>query len=111
MFVVEPWNYYVSKLQHPDRAPDVGPLLVHEKAGAIAVGARPFSSRSMSFSEVQIYRLARQIAGAIRARNGWFTVPEGLGFSIAHAQSGSVSMNLVNYEVTGITEAYLAGST
>ena len=26
----------------PNRAPDVGPLQVHETAGAIAVGARPF---------------------------------------------------------------------
>jgi glutamate formiminotransferase len=26
----------------PGRAPDVGPLMVHERAGAIAVGARPF---------------------------------------------------------------------
>ncbi|HJX91488.1 MAG TPA: glutamate formimidoyltransferase [Pyrinomonadaceae bacterium] len=93
---------------HPDRAPDVGPLLVHEKAGAIAVGARPFL---IAFNVVlggTDISVARQIARAIRARNGGLPFLKALGFQLHTRSRVQVSMNLVNYEVTGMTEAYCA---
>jgi glutamate formiminotransferase/glutamate formiminotransferase/formiminotetrahydrofolate cyclodeaminase len=91
-----------------DRAPDVGPKQVHETGGAIAVGARPFL---IAFNVVLRSRdigIARQIARAIRARNGGLPYLKALGFQLHTRSLVQVSMNLVNYEVTGMTDAYLA---
>jgi len=92
----------------PHRAPDVGPLLVHEKAGAIAVGARPFLiafNINLGSTDVMI---ARTIARAVRARHGGLPFVKALGFELSTRGLVQVSMNIVNYEVTGITQAYEA---
>ena len=51
--------------------------------------------------------LARQIARAIRARDGGLPFLKALGFQLHTRSRVQVSMNLVNYEVTGMAEAYL----
>ena len=92
----------------PNRAPDVGPLKVHETAGAIAVGARPFLiafNVNLRTSDVSI---ARAIARSIRARHGGLPFLKALGFELSTRGLAQVSMNVVNYEVTGITAAYEA---
>jgi glutamate formiminotransferase len=92
----------------PNRAPDVGPLVVHETAGAIAVGARPFLiafNINLATTDVLI---ARTIARAVRARHGGLPFVKALGFELSTRGLVQVSMNLVNYEVTGITRAYEA---
>jgi glutamate formiminotransferase len=89
-----------------DRAPDVGLAQVHDSAGAIAVGARPILiafNVILRSSEIDI---ARQIARKIRARNGGLPFLKALGFRLQTRRLVQVSMNLVNYEVTGITAAY-----
>jgi glutamate formiminotransferase/glutamate formiminotransferase/formiminotetrahydrofolate cyclodeaminase len=88
------------------RAPDIGPLRVHETAGAIAVGARPFLiafNINLRTSDVSI---ARKIARAVRARHGGLPFVKALGFELSSRGLVQVSMNIVNYEVTGITQAY-----
>jgi glutamate formiminotransferase len=92
----------------PNRAPDVGPLRVHETAGAIAVGARPFLiafNANLSSSDVTV---ARRIARAVRARHGGLPFVKALGFELSTRGLVQVSMNLVNYEATGMTQAYTA---
>ncbi|HET6671438.1 MAG TPA: glutamate formimidoyltransferase [Pyrinomonadaceae bacterium] len=92
----------------PERAPDIGPLRVHETAGAIAVGARPFLiafNINLRTSDVLI---ARRIARAVRARQGGLPFLKALGFELATRSLVQVSMNLVNYEVTGMEQAYAA---
>jgi glutamate formiminotransferase len=92
----------------PKRAPDVGPLVVHKTAGAIAVGARPFLiafNINLGTSDVLI---ARMIARAVRARHGGLPFVKALGFELSTRGIVQVSMNIVNYEVTGITQAYEA---
>lgn len=92
----------------PERAPDVGPARVHDSAGAIAVGARPFLiafNINLRSSDVGA---ARQIARAIRARQGGLPFVKALGFALATRGFVQVSMNLVNYEVTGMEAAYAA---
>ena len=50
--------------------------------------------------------IARQIARTIRARNGGLPFVKALGFRLHTRGLVQVSMNLVNYEVTGMTAAY-----
>ena len=52
--------------------------------------------------------VARQIARKIRARNGGLPFVKALGFRLHTRGLVQVSMNLVNYEVTGMTAAYNA---
>jgi glutamate formiminotransferase len=90
------------------RAPDVGPLVVHESAGAIAVGARPFLiafNVNLKTTEVAV---AKQIARTVRARHGGLPFVKALGFTLSTRGLVQVSMNLVNYETTGMTAAYNA---
>ncbi|MDQ2937825.1 MAG: glutamate formimidoyltransferase [Acidobacteriota bacterium] len=92
----------------PNRAPDLGPLLVHETAGAIAVGARPFLiafNVNLNTSDVTV---ARKIARVVRARHGGLPFIKALGFELSTRGLVQVSMNLVNYETTGMTQAYNA---
>jgi glutamate formiminotransferase len=91
---------------NPERAPDVGPSQVHESAGAIAVGARPFLIAFNVILRSDDVAVARQIARTIRARSGGLPFVKALGFRLHTRGLVQVSMNLVNYEVTGMTAAY-----
>jgi glutamate formiminotransferase len=92
----------------PARAPDVGPLLVHEKAGAIAIGARPFLIAFNINLRTRDVSIARRIARVVRARGGGLPFLKALGFDLSTRGLAQVSMNLVNYETTGMTQAYNA---
>ena len=93
---------------NPERAPDVGPAQIHESAGAIVVGARPFLIAFNVLLRSDDLAVARQIARAIRARNGGLPFLKALGFRLETRNLVQVSMNLVNYEVTGMGDAYAA---
>jgi glutamate formiminotransferase/glutamate formiminotransferase/formiminotetrahydrofolate cyclodeaminase len=92
----------------PHRAPDAGPLLVHEAAGAIAVGARPFLIAFNVNLKTRDITVARGIARTVRARHGGLPFVKALGFELSTRGLVQVSMNLVNYEATGMTQAYRA---
>jgi glutamate formiminotransferase len=94
----------------PNRAPDVGPLRVHEMAGAIAVGARPLLiafNVNLSTGDLTI---ARRIARAVRARDGGLPCVKALGFELKSRGLVQVSMNLVDHQRTGIGAAFEAVS-
>jgi len=95
-----------EQITTPERAPDVGPAQVHESAGAIAVGARPFLIAFNVVLRTGDITLARKIARQIRASNGGLPFVKALGFRLHTRGLVQVSMNLVNYEVTGMTAAY-----
>ena len=93
------------------RAPDVsppGPLVVHETAGAIAIGARPFLIAFNVNLRTTDVLVARKIARVVRARDGRLPFVKALGFELSTRGLVQVSMNIVNYEVTGVTAAYEA---
>src|SRR5215813_5609922 len=92
----------------PERAPDVGPKRVHETAGAIAIGARPFLIAFNVNLKTNDVSHARQIARSIRARSGGLPFLKALGFELHSRGLVQVSMNLVDYGVTGMTQAYQA---
>ena len=55
--------------------------------------------------------IAKQIARAIRARHGGLQSLKALGFELSTRGLVQVSMNLVDYEVTGMQQAYSAVRT
>jgi len=91
---------------NPERAPDEGLAQVHDSAGAIAVGAREILIAFNVILRSDDLAAARQIARAIRARNGGLPFVKALGFRLHTRGLVQVSMNLVNYKVTGMTEVY-----
>jgi glutamate formiminotransferase len=93
---------------NPDRVPDEGAPVVHNTAGAIAVGARPFLIAFNVVLRSDDITFARQIAKAIRASSSGLPSVKALGFRLATRSCVQVSMNLVNYEVTGMEAAYEA---
>jgi glutamate formiminotransferase/glutamate formiminotransferase/formiminotetrahydrofolate cyclodeaminase len=95
----------VRRFQGP---PDVGPASFHESAGAIVVGARPFLIAFNVVLHSKDVGVARQIARRIRARNGGLPFLKALGFQLDTRSLVQVSMNLVNYQVTGMNDAYEA---
>lgn len=94
-----------ARLKSP---PDEGPAEFHESAGVVVVGARPFLIAFNVVLRSDDIMMARQIARTIRARNGGLPFLKALGFRLQTRNLVQVSMNLVNYEVTGMTDAYEA---
>jgi len=93
---------------NPERAPDEGKPAVHDTAGAIAVGVRPFLIAFNIALRSDDVTVARRIAKTIRARGGGLPFVKALGFQLATRSLVQVSVNLVNYEVTGMETAYNA---
>jgi glutamate formiminotransferase len=94
--------------KNSEYAPDLGPTHRHESAGAIVVGARPFLIAFNVILRSDDIAVARQIARTIRARNGGLPFVKALGFRLHTRGLVQVSMNLVNFEVTGMTAVYNA---
>ncbi|HEY5075681.1 MAG TPA: glutamate formimidoyltransferase [Pyrinomonadaceae bacterium] len=93
---------------NPDRAPDVGEPKLHESAGAIAVGARPFLIAFNVNLRTNDVSIARRIARAVRERDGGLPFVKALGFELQSRGLVQVSMNLVDYKQTTIARAFAA---
>ena len=89
-----------------DRKPDVGESRLHETAGAIAVGARPFLIAFNVTLQTDDILIARRIARVVRERDGGLPFVKALGFDLQSRGMVQVSMNLTNYEQTSIARAF-----
>lgn len=80
---------------NPDRDPDFGPRACHPRAGAVAIGARPFLvAYNIYLGGRENLPVAKKIAKAVRGSSGGFKYVKGLGLEVdGQAQ---VSMNLVD---------------
>jgi len=90
----------------PEFAPDFGPLRMHPTAGAVAVGARKFLiayNVNLATTDVQ---LAKDIAKAVREKDGGLKKVQAMGFFLDDKQLSQVSMNLLDFEVTSIRTAF-----
>lgn len=90
---------------HPEREPDFGPRRVG-KAGAVAVGARPFLiayNVNLDTNDVQI---AKDIAKITREKGGGLPSVKALGFALEDKGIVQVSMNLTDFNVTGMWTAF-----
>ena len=86
------------------RAPDFGPPDVHPTAGAIAVGARlPLIAFNVLLDTADA-AVARAVARAVRESGGGLPGVQALGLYLPHRGTAQVSMNLLDYRRTSITE-------
>ena len=90
----------------PELTPDFGPERMHPSAGAVAVGARKFLiayNVNLATADVQ---LAKDIAKAVREKDGGFKKVQAMGFFLDDKQQAQVSMNLLDFEVTSIRTVF-----
>jgi glutamate formiminotransferase len=83
-----------------DRGPDFGPARTHPRAGAVAVGARPFLiawNINLDTGDVEV---AKRIARRVRESGGGLPAVQGNGFRIEELDAAQVSMNLLDFEAT-----------
>ncbi|MEW5718896.1 MAG: glutamate formimidoyltransferase [Chloroflexota bacterium] len=90
---------------NPEREPDFGPTKIG-KAGATVIGARPFLiayNVNLATNDVQV---AKDIAKVVRERGGGLPGVKALGFELKDRGIVQVSMNLTDFNVTGILKAF-----
>ncbi|MBL9077053.1 MAG: glutamate formimidoyltransferase [Planctomycetes bacterium] len=90
----------------PEFTPDFGPAKLHPTAGAVAVGARKFLiayNVNLRTTDVQV---AKDIAKAVREKDGGFKKVQGMGFFLDDKQLSQVSMNLLDYETSSIRTVF-----
>ncbi len=90
----------------PDRAPDFGPTRLHPRGGAVAVGARkPLIAFNVNLRTDDL-ALAIRIASTIRESSGGMPAVQAMGVLLENPGAppmAQVSMNLVDWERTGIS--------
>lgn len=82
------------------REPDFGPQRVHPRAGAVAVGARPFLIAWNINLETDDLEAAKRIARTVRESGGGLPAVQANGFMIEELGCAQVSMNLLDFETT-----------
>jgi len=86
--------------------PDAGPSACPERAGAVAVGARmPLIAYNINLKTADI-ALAKRIAGRIREANGGLPGVRAIGVFLASRKLAQVSMNLTDFRVTSLQDAF-----
>lgn len=97
-----------DQIAQPGWEPDFGPARLHPRAGAMAVGARPFLiayNIELDSSELE---LARRIAHRIRERSGGLPRVQALGLWLEERGRAQVSMNLLDFTVTPLWQVWEA---
>ncbi len=90
---------------NPDRVPDFGPRRLG-KAGATVIGARPYLiayNVNLATSDLAI---AKDIARTIREKTGGLKAVKAKGFMLHERNIAQVSMNLTDFNVTGMLTAF-----
>ena len=82
------------------REPDFGPLRTHPRAGAVAIGARPFLIAWNINLESADVELAKRIARRVRESGGGLPAVQANGFMIEEFGCAQVSMNLLDFATT-----------
>jgi glutamate formiminotransferase len=96
----------VAATRDPARVPDLGGPAPHRTAGATAVGVRPFLiAYNVNLATADL-TLARRIARAVRTRDGGLPALRALGLPLEQRGLTQVSMNLLDFRVTGLAAAF-----
>ena len=90
---------YIRKHAFVDLLPDFGPAMPHPTAGAMCVGARPILIAYNIWLKDSTLEKAKQISALLRSDS-----VRTLGLQVG--KSAQVSMNLIDYEVTGPQQVY-----
>ena len=97
-----------DEIGRPGREPDFGPARTHPRAGAVAVGARPFLIAWNINLESADVELAKRIARRVRESGGGLPAVQANGFMIEELGCAQVSMNLLDFATTPIWRAWEA---
>jgi glutamate formiminotransferase len=102
-----------TEIAHHGRQPDFGPARMHPRAGAVAVGARPFLIAWNINLDSDDVELAKRIARRVRESGGGLPRVQANGFRVeeperGHAVRAQVSMNLLDFGVTPMWQAWEA---
>jgi glutamate formiminotransferase len=89
-----------------EREPDFGPARTHPRAGAVAVGARPFLIAWNINLESTDLDAAKRIARRVRESGGGLPVVQANGFMIEELACAQVSMNLLDFATTPMWRAW-----
>jgi glutamate formiminotransferase len=92
-----------------DRLPDFGPHAIG-RAGATAVGARKPLVAFNTYLSGTDEHAAKEIAREVRESSGGLPAVRAIGFAVPERGCVTVSMNLVDVEVTGLRAAFDAVS-
>ena len=87
-----------------ERLPDLGPRKIG-RAGATAVGARKPLIAFNVYLDGEDEAGAKEIAKAVRESSGGLPAVRAIGFAVPERHAVTVSMNLVDHEVTGLRTA------
>jgi len=91
----------------PARTPDAGPKdRLHPTAGATVIGARKFLIAFNVNLETEDVKVAKDIAKKIRERDGGLPGIKAMGFFLDDLRCAQVSMNVCDYERTGLERVY-----
>jgi glutamate formiminotransferase len=102
-----------SEIAQNGRHPDFGPPRMHPRAGAVAIGARPFLiawNINLATDDVE---LAKRIARRVRESGGGLPRVQANGFRVEEPERGhpvraQVSMNLLDFRTTPLWQAWEA---
>ena len=95
-----------SIAEDPARKPDFGDAAVHPTAGITAVGARFFLIAYNVNLDTKDLAVAKEIATAIREKNGGLPGVKAMGFDLPEKGQVQVSMNLVDYRQTSPVQVF-----
>jgi len=100
-----------TEIAQHGREPDLGPARMHPRAGAIAVGARPFLIAWNINLETDDVELAKRIARRVRESGGGLPKVQANGFRVEEPERGhpvraQVSMNLLDFRITPLWRAW-----
>jgi glutamate formiminotransferase len=100
-----------AEIAHHGRQPDFGPAKMHPRAGAVAVGARPFLIAWNINLKSDDVELARRIARRVRESGGGLPRVQANGFRVEEPERGrpvlaQVSMNLLDFRTTPLWQAW-----
>jgi len=91
----------------PTRTPDEGPKdHLHPTAGAVVIGARAFLIAYNVNLETKDVAVAKEIAKKIREKDGGLKGIKAMGFWLDDLQCAQVSMNVCDFESTGLERVY-----
>jgi len=90
----------------PEKKPDFGPNSIHPTAGATAIGARQILIAYNINLATNNLDLAKKIARQVRGRDGGLPAVKALGFELKDRGMVQVSMNMVDYKVSQLYEAF-----
>ncbi|MEO0215483.1 MAG: glutamate formimidoyltransferase [candidate division WOR-3 bacterium] len=91
---------------NPDRFPDFGEPKIHPTAGATVIGARfPLIAYNINLNTTDV-NIAKNIARAIRFKDGGFRYAKALGFELKEQNLAQVSINMTNYLQTPLYRVF-----